>query len=153
MPVSDSTACAYASAWVTVQTPQARSTSGAAAAKARPSTSFSRPRWTKNRRASRWRTRSPIAENRKWPGSMIAGVDRADRELVDALAVDLERDEVAVRLGRPDAGRDVLAQRVVAARPALVEDEPARVGVADGDDPEQVARLALVPVRRRARAG
>ena len=56
-----------------------------------------------------------------------AGVDRADRELVDALAVDLERDEVALGVGWPDARRDVLAERVVAAA-ASARGGPSRRG-------------------------
>ena len=77
-----------------------------------------------------------------------AGMDRADRELVDAFAVDLKRDEMAIGLGRPDIAWDVLAEWVVAARPALVEDKPAWIWMTDRHDPEQVLRLTLVPVGR-----
>ncbi len=149
MPVSCSTAWAYASAWVTVHTPQARSTSGSAAAER--ATLDELLEAAMDEEESRVEVEDPLADRREAEvaGLDDPGVDRADRELVDALAVDLERHEAPLGVGRPDVGRDVLAERVVAARPALVEDEPTRVGVADRDDPEQVARLALVPVRGR----
>jgi hypothetical protein len=65
-----------------------------------------------------------------------AGVDGTHRELVDALAVDLERYEMTLRVGRSDIGRDVLSERMEPLRKALVEDEAPRIGMAKWDDPE-----------------
>jgi hypothetical protein len=81
------------------------------------------------------------------------GVDGADGELVDALPVDLERHEVTIARGRPDTGLHVLAEGVVAPRPALVEHEATRVRVPDWHDPQQVTGLALVPMRGRNERG
>ena len=75
------------------------------------------------------------------------GMDRANRKLIDALAVRLERDVAPIAERWRNAGRHVLAQRVVALRPAFVEDEPARIRVAQRDQPEQVLRFTLIPAR------
>jgi len=63
-------------------------------------------------------------------------VDGTDRELVDALAVDLERDEVALRVGRSDIRGAVLSERMEPLRKALMEDEASRIWMAKWDDPE-----------------
>ena len=75
-------------------------------------------------------------------------VDRPHGELVDALSMRLEGDVAPIPQGWPDIRRDVLAQRVIATRVPLVEDEATRIGDAHWDDPEQVLDLALVPMRR-----
>ena len=76
-----------------------------------------------------------------------AGVDRADRYLKDALAFG---DEVRKLIGgfNRNAPRSVesLAEREDARRPPVVNHERAGIGMPDGDDPEEIPHLALVPV-------
>ena len=63
----------------------------------------------------------------------------------------------ATRCGNSAAGLDRhaprpverLAEREDAPRPPVVDHERAGIGVPDGDDPEEVPHLALVPVRGR----
>ena len=79
-----------------------------------------------------------------------AGVDRPDRDLDDAVAVQAVERLHRRRDARRRRGRiEVLAQRVDASRPLLVQDQAARVRVPLGFQAQQVAHLALVPVRGR----
>jgi len=87
----------------------------------------------------------PHRREAKVPGLDDPRVDGADRQLVDTLAVDFERDVVPVAGRRSDIGRHVLAERVIAGRPAFVEHQAARVGVSDRHDPQEVLALALIP--------
>ena len=76
-------------------------------------------------------------------------MDRADRELVDAVAVDLERNELARRDRGTLVGRNVLAEWVVAPRPVLVEHEAPAVRMPLWRHAKESADLALVPVSGR----
>src|SRR5262249_21952052 len=81
------------------------------------------------------------------------GMDGANRDLEHALSLDDEVGKLLGGLARGDLRAiERLSQRVVSRRPSIVQDERARIGVPGGDDAEQVARLALVPVCGRDRA-
>ena len=71
-----------------------------------------------------------------------AGVHRADRNLVHALAADLGEREGPPVVGEL-ARRRVLPQREVVGRPEAVAHERPGVGMALGDDPEEVVDLPL----------
>ena len=76
-----------------------------------------------------------------------AGVDRADRDLEDALAFGDEVRKLIGGLDRdPPRPVESLAEREDALWPPVVDHERAGIGMPDGDDPEEVLHLALVPV-------
>ncbi len=79
-----------------------------------------------------------------------AGMNRADGNLHHPFAVDAGDRPIGVLDARQPPGRiEVLAQRVLAARPVRVQHQPARIGMADRIQPEHVLDLPLVPVGRR----
>ncbi len=71
-----------------------------------------------------------------------ARVDRAHRDLVDALAADLLEREGLPVVGEVARGR-ILAQREVVRRPERVADQRTRIRVPDGPDPQDVEELPL----------
>ena len=81
-----------------------------------------------------------------------AGVDGPHGDLVDALAFDAAERERLTRVDEVGARGHVATQRVVVRRPELMEGETAEIGVAEGNQAEQVVDLALEPARgERAR--
>ena len=71
-------------------------------------------------------------------------------DLHDPLAADAGDGLMRMRLPRDRLPAvEVLAQRMQAARPVVVQHEPARVRMSARLDAEHVLHLALVPVRRR----
>ncbi len=70
---------------------------------ARPSKSFSTPRWTNHSRALSLRMVSPTTENRKWPGSMRPAWTGSDRDFVAAVTLD-GQERVRARRRKTAAG-------------------------------------------------
>jgi hypothetical protein len=71
-----------------------------------------------------------------------AGVDRADRDLIDPVAFDRQEGE-GLGVGERRRWSGVAAHRVPASGPVRVPDQPAGQRVADRDDPVQVMHLTL----------
>ena len=78
-----------------------------------------------------------------------AGVHRADGDLVDAGALDRDEGERARVVDHRWRGAGVVAHRVPALRPVLVQDQAPRLGVAHGHDAEEVGELALEAAGRK----
>jgi NADH:ubiquinone oxidoreductase subunit 3 (subunit A) len=68
-------------------------------------------------------------------------------------ALDVAEGEGLALVDEVSAGEDVAPQRVIALRPELVEGETPRIGVAGGDEAEEVPDLALEAARREGPRG
>ncbi len=77
------------------------------------------------------------------PGFDQPGVDRAHRDLVDPRTLDLDERVGAGVVHHRRRGTGVVAHRVPALGPVLVEDEAPQERVADGNDAEEVVELAF----------
>ena len=93
------------------------------------------PLWTNQSRALSLRMVSPTTEKRKWPGLDHPGVDRADRDLVDAGALDGAERVRAV--ASPNGGGSPASWRIgyQPRGPVEVADQPAGQRVAVGTMP------------------
>ena len=76
------------------------------------------------------------------------GMHRADGDLVDARALHLDERVRAGVVHHGGRGTRVVAHRVPALGPVLVQHQASQERVADGDDAEQVVHLALEPAGR-----
>jgi hypothetical protein len=72
-----------------------------------------------------------------------SGMDRAHRDLEDALALDAAEGKRLARVGEVRARHDVAAQRVISVGPVLMERETPQIRMPLGDQAEQVVDLAL----------
>ena len=98
----------------------------------------------------------PLADHREAEMARLddAGMDGADRDLVGALAADLDEVVVARRIGKSDAHapHGVVAQRKPVRRPGAMA-QPGPLVAALGGNADQVARRALHAVGGREDAG
>src|SRR4026209_1205034 len=79
-----------------------------------------------------------------------AGVNRADRDLEHAFPFGNQVREFGGGLDRnPLRAVEGLAEWKDAPRPPVMDDERTGIGMTHGNDPEQAAHFALVPVRSR----